>query len=109
MNSRSSRSTRKGVLISRGAYPTAPLHVRMGTRRIRPPPAIIRAAVDFWRSALIGNVLGLAVLLAIAAALRTRIGALRRLAIPDGIVAGALGLVLGPNLADVMPLSGRDL
>jgi ESS family glutamate:Na+ symporter len=67
------------------------------------------AVVDFWRSSLVGNVLGLAVLLAIAAALRTRVGLLRRLAIPDGIVAGALGLVLGPNLAHVMPLSGRDL
>jgi ESS family glutamate:Na+ symporter len=65
--------------------------------------------VEFWRSSLVDNVLGLAVLLAIAGALRTHVGVLRRLAIPDGIVAGALGLVLGPNLLHAMPLSGRDL
>jgi len=84
----------------------------MVPRRIRPRTrydAAAAGAVDFWRSSLIDNVLGLAVLLAIAAALRTHVGVLRRLAIPDGIVAGALGLVLGPNLVHALPLSGRDL
>lgn len=65
--------------------------------------------VEFWRSSLVGNVLTLTVLLAIAAALRTRVAVLRRLEIPDGIVAGALGLVLGPNLVAIAPLDGRDL
>lgn len=65
--------------------------------------------MDFWRSPLLGNVLTLAALLAVAAALRARIGVLRRLAIPDGIVAGALGLAIGPNLLQLAPLSSREL
>lgn len=90
----------------------------MGSRRIRlgavhagPRARMmpISAPVEFWRSSLVGNVLTLTVLLAIAAALRTRVAVLRRLEIPDGIVAGALGLVLGPNLVAIAPLHGHDL
>lgn len=65
--------------------------------------------MDFWRSPLLGNVLVLAALLAIAAALRARVGVLKRLAIPDGIIAGAIGLVVGPNLLQLAPLSAREL
>lgn len=65
--------------------------------------------MDFWRSPLLVNLLSLAALLAIAGVLRARIGVLRRLAIPDGIVAGALGLVVGPNLLGWLPTSSREL
>lgn len=65
--------------------------------------------MEFWRSSLVGNVLALAVLLAIAAVLRTRIGVLRRLAVPDGIVAGALGLAVGPSALGLAPLTADVL
>ncbi len=59
--------------------------------------------MDFWRHALVGNVLVLAILLAIAAALRAWSSRWRALAIPDGIVAGALGLSLGRSGFDALP------
>ncbi|MBX7079569.1 MAG: hypothetical protein K1X88_10310 [Nannocystaceae bacterium] len=59
--------------------------------------------MDFWRHALVGNVLVLAILLAIAASLRAGSSRWRALAIPDGIVAGALGLALGRSGLDAIP------
>ncbi|MBK8240918.1 MAG: hypothetical protein IPK74_35810 [Deltaproteobacteria bacterium] len=61
--------------------------------------------MEFWRHALVGNLLVLAITLAIAATLRARIAPLRRLGIPDGLLAGALALLVGPSALDVVPHS----
>jgi ESS family glutamate:Na+ symporter len=65
--------------------------------------------VAHWDAGIVVNLLGLAVLLAIAAWLRNRIGPLRRLAVPDALVAGTIGLLAGPHVLDVAPLSSDDL
>ena len=65
--------------------------------------------MQHWSPGIVVNLLALAVLLALAAGLRNRIGPLRRLGIPDCIVAGTIGLALGPSAADVVPLSIPDL
>lgn len=59
--------------------------------------------MEFWRHALVGNLLVLAIVLAIAAALRAHVAPLRRLGIPDGLLAGALALLVGPSGLDVVP------
>lgn len=65
--------------------------------------------MEHWNAGIVVNLLVVAVLLALAAGLRNRIGPLRRLGIPDCIVAGAIGLTLGPSAADVLPVSVPDL
>jgi ESS family glutamate:Na+ symporter len=65
--------------------------------------------VELWRVGLVTNLLGVAVLLAVAAIARHRVRSLRRLAIPDGIVAGVLGLVLGPGGLGVIAFDRGDL
>ncbi len=65
--------------------------------------------MQHWNAGIVVNLLAMAVLLALAAGLRNRIGPLRRLGIPDCIVAGTLGLALGPSALDVIPLQVQDL
>jgi ESS family glutamate:Na+ symporter len=65
--------------------------------------------VAHWKAAIVIDLLALAVLLAIAAWLRSRIPALRRLAIPDAIVAGGLGLLVGPSVLELVPLTSAEL
>ncbi len=60
-------------------------------------------------AAIVVDLLALAVLLAIAAWLRSRIPVLRRLAIPDAIVAGAFGLAVGPSALGLVPLTASEL
>ncbi len=48
-------------------------------------------------------------MLAIAAWLRNRISILQRIGIPDAIVAGAMGLALGPSVLDVAPFDTEQL
>ncbi|MCR9159775.1 MAG: hypothetical protein ACE37F_05455 [Nannocystaceae bacterium] len=65
--------------------------------------------MQHWSAGIVVNLLAMAVLLALAAGLRNRIGPLRRLGIPDCIIAGSIGLTLGPSGVDVLPLSIPDL
>ncbi len=65
--------------------------------------------MQHWNPGFVVNLLALAVLLALAAGLRNRIGPLRRLGVPDSIVAGIGGLVLGPSVLNVIPFSAPEL
>ncbi len=65
--------------------------------------------MQYWTPGIVVNLLALAVLLGLAAVLRNRIGPLRRLGIPDCIVAGTLGLLVGPSVLDLVPYSIPDL
>ncbi|MBV1858284.1 MAG: hypothetical protein KUG77_07720, partial [Nannocystaceae bacterium] len=65
--------------------------------------------MQHWNAGIVVNLLVMAVLLALAAGLRNRIAPLRRLAIPDCIIAGTIGLALGPSALGVIPLSIPDL
>ncbi len=65
--------------------------------------------MQHWNAGIVVNLLAMAVLLALAAGLRNRMGPLRRLRIPDCIIAGSIGLTLGPSALDVLPLSVPDL
>ena len=65
--------------------------------------------MQHWNAGIVVNLLVVAVLLALAAGLRNRIGPLRRLGIPDCIVAGSIGVTLGPSALDVLPMSVPDL
>ncbi len=65
--------------------------------------------MNHWNADFVVNLLALAVLLGLAAGLRNRIAPLRRLGVPDSIVAGAAGLLLGPSVLDVVPFSIPNL
>ncbi len=65
--------------------------------------------MHYWTPGIVVNLLALAVLLGLAAVLRNRIGPLRRLGIPDCIVAGTIGLLVGPSVLDLVPYSIPDL
>ncbi|MEM6290022.1 MAG: hypothetical protein AAGA54_02120 [Myxococcota bacterium] len=65
--------------------------------------------MNHWNADFVVNLLALAVLLGLAAGLRNRIAPLRRLRVPDSIVAGAAGLLLGPSVLDVIPFSIPNL
>lgn len=65
--------------------------------------------MDYWQSSIVANVLSIGVFLAIAAILRARIPAWGRLAVPDGITAGALALSCGPDLLAIAPLDRAAL
>ena len=55
------------------------------------------------------NLLGIAVLLAVIGVVRSRVPFLRRLAIPDAILAGLAGLAVGPSLLDIGPFDPEEL
>lgn len=65
--------------------------------------------MEFWRAPLFPNLVIVAVLLAVAAMVRARVRAWARLAVPDAIVAGSLGLALGPSWLDLLPIDARSL
>ncbi|MCH9680659.1 MAG: hypothetical protein K0V04_04425 [Deltaproteobacteria bacterium] len=59
--------------------------------------------MHFWQSGIVVDLLILAGLLAAAALVIHGVGALRRLAVPNAIVAGVLGLTLGPSGLELIP------
>lgn len=65
--------------------------------------------MSFWESGLVLTGLWLGVLLLVASALRRSLPPLQRLGIPDSIVAGVVGLILGPGLLGVIPLDPGTL
>jgi glutamate:Na+ symporter, ESS family len=60
--------------------------------------------VQFFAPGLVQAFLLLGVLLALAALISRVVPGLRRLAVPDSILAGVLGLVLGPSVLGWLPL-----
>ncbi|MCA9655532.1 MAG: hypothetical protein KC501_36790 [Myxococcales bacterium] len=59
--------------------------------------------MPYWESGIVVDLLILALLLGIALVLVRTFGVLRRLAVPHAIVAGLLGLALGPSGAGLLP------
>jgi glutamate:Na+ symporter, ESS family len=59
--------------------------------------------VEFWRDGLVIDLLALVVLLGVTAFARARIRWIRKLPIPNALVAGALGVVLGPEVLGIIP------
>ncbi len=59
--------------------------------------------MTFWQSGIITDLLILAGLLALAALIIHAVPLLRRLAVPNAIVAGLLGLTLGPSGLELVP------
>ncbi|MCB9758644.1 MAG: hypothetical protein H6739_02290 [Alphaproteobacteria bacterium] len=60
--------------------------------------------MSFWESGLVFNALMIAVLLLAAYGLRRFVPPLRAFGMPDSMVAGVLGLLLGPSVLGIMPL-----
>ncbi len=60
--------------------------------------------MTFWDSGFVLTLLLLCLLLLGASALRRSIKPLKRLGIPDSIVAGGFGLLLGPGIVGLLPL-----
>ncbi|MBC8067545.1 MAG: hypothetical protein IAG13_04355 [Deltaproteobacteria bacterium] len=65
--------------------------------------------MDYWHGSVVANALSLGVLLAIAASLRAKLPGWGRLGVPDGITAGALALLLGPDVLAIAPLDRSGL
>ncbi len=65
--------------------------------------------MTFWESGLVLTGLWLGVLLLGATVLRRSLPPLQRLGIPDSIVAGVAGLILGPGLLGILPLDTGTL
>lgn len=65
--------------------------------------------MSFWENPVVPTLLALAAFLAIAELIRGVIPPLRTLGIPASIVAGALGLLLGPSVLGLVVLDGEVL
>ncbi len=65
--------------------------------------------MSYWQNDVVSTALAVAVLLLAAEALRRFVPPLGRLGIPGCIVAGIVGLLLGPDVADVLPLNRKVL
>jgi len=65
--------------------------------------------VEFWENGVVRTVLLLAVLLAVAEIVRGLAEPLRRIGLPASIIAGAIGLVVGPGLMGWLPMDGEVL
>ena len=63
----------------------------------------------FWTAPFVFDLLILAGLLVVAAAITRAVPALRRVGVPNAIVAGVLGLALGPSALDVLPVDTDTL
>ena len=65
--------------------------------------------MSFWAGGYVQDVLIVISLLAVAAGLRRLVPPLNRLGMPDALVAGLLGMVLGPAALGLLPLSSLRL
>lgn len=65
--------------------------------------------MTFWESGVVLNGLLLAILVLIAGLLRRVVGPVGRLGIPDSMVAGVLGLALGPSALGWLPIDPETL
>lgn len=65
--------------------------------------------MGYWSGGYVQDLLIVIALLAIAAGLRRTFPSLGRLGMPDALIAGGVGLVLGPALLGVLPFSAERL
>lgn len=65
--------------------------------------------MHYWAGGFLQDLLIVISLIAIAAAMRRVWPALQRLAMPDALIAGALGVVLGPAVFGLLPFSAERL
>lgn len=63
----------------------------------------------YWSGGYVQDLLMIIALLAAAAGLRRAIGPVQRLGMPDALIAGGLGLLLGPSLLGLLPFSAERL
>ena len=70
---------------------------------------ILSGRVRFWTAPFVVDLLILAGLLVAAAVVTRAVPALRRVGVPNAIVAGVLGLALGPSALDVLPVDTDSL
>ncbi|MFV8752164.1 hypothetical protein ACNOYE_16575 [Nannocystaceae bacterium ST9] len=65
--------------------------------------------MEYWTGGVVQDLLYVIVLLALASGLRHAIAPMRKLGVPDALVAGALGMALGPSGVDLLPFSSARL
>jgi len=65
--------------------------------------------MQYWAGGFVQDLLIIIALIAAAAGLRRLIGPLRRLGMPDALVAGALGVVFGPTVFGLLPFDPENL
>jgi ESS family glutamate:Na+ symporter len=65
--------------------------------------------VEFWSASIVADGLTIVALLAVATLLSRTSRWVRRVGVPDAIVAGILGMLLGPSALDVLPSSTDGL
>ena len=65
--------------------------------------------MQYWAGSFVQDLLIIISLIAVAAGLRRVIGPLARLGMPDALLAGALGIVFGPTVLDVLPFNAENL
>jgi glutamate:Na+ symporter, ESS family len=63
----------------------------------------------YWSGGYVQDLLIVIALIAVAAGLRRAIGPLSRLGMPDALLAGVIGLLLGPSLLGLLPFSPARL
>jgi ESS family glutamate:Na+ symporter len=65
--------------------------------------------MEFWASGVVQTLLIVISLIAVAAGLRVALPPLQRISVPDAVVAGAIGMLLGPSALAVLPFSPAHL
>jgi glutamate:Na+ symporter, ESS family len=65
--------------------------------------------MGYFRGGYVQDLLIVTALIAVAAGLRRASGPLQRLGMPDALIAGVLGLLLGPSIAGLLPFAPERL
>jgi ESS family glutamate:Na+ symporter len=65
--------------------------------------------MEYWSGGYVQDLLIIICLIAAAAGIRRQIGPLHRLGMPDALLAGALGLLLGPTVLGLLQFSAERL
>jgi ESS family glutamate:Na+ symporter len=65
--------------------------------------------MEYWTGGIVQDLLIVVGLLAIAAGLRHLIPPVRKIGVPDAVVAGVIGMALGPGGFDLLPFSSARL
>lgn len=65
--------------------------------------------MEYWTGGFVQDLLIIVGLLALAAGLRLAFPPLRNLGVPDAVVAGVIGMLLGPGGVDVLPFASARL
>jgi ESS family glutamate:Na+ symporter len=65
--------------------------------------------MEYWTGAFLQDLLIIISLIAVAAGVRRAWPAMQRLAMPDALIAGILGVLLGPAVFDLLPFSAENL